>query len=70
MPVFIDTLEDLETTRRFEERYGSYPVIRIHDHAERDLAGRLDGNKVAGLIPVRDLLARLERGLAAFEKSR
>lgn len=69
VPVFIDTLNDLETTRRFGENWGSYPVLRIHDHDGKDLAGRIDGNRVAGEIPVADLLAQLERGLEAFETS-
>lgn len=60
-------MNDLETTRRFGENWGSYPVLRIHDHEGKDLAGRIDGNRVAGEIPVADVLAQLERGLAAFE---
>ena len=66
MPVFIDTLNDLKTTRRFKERFGSYPVLRVHDHAGNDIAGRVDGNKVAGRIPVREVLDLLERGRTAF----
>ena len=46
--------------------YGSYPVLRIHDHEGRDLAGRLDGNPVRGRIPVEDMLAQFERGARAF----
>ena len=68
VPVFVDTLKDLKTTRRFKERYGSYPVLRIHDHAEKDLAGRLDGNRVAGRIPVGQLLDQLRKGLKSFKK--
>ncbi len=68
VPVFIDTLKDLKTTRRFKERYGSYPVLRIHDHAEKDLAGRIDGNRVAGKIPVPQLLDQLRKGLKSFKK--
>lgn len=70
MPVFIDTLEDLPTTKRFGENYGSYPVIRVHDHRENDIAGRIDGNEVAGRIPVPDLLAQMQRGAAAFAQRR
>jgi hypothetical protein len=69
VPIFIDTLNDLATTERFGEKYGSYPVLRVQDHAGRDLAGRLDGNPVAGDIPVADLLALMERGLDEFEVS-
>lgn len=68
MPVFIDTLNDVPQTKRFGERYGSYPVLRIHDHAGRDIAGRIDGNRVAGRIPVDVVLRQLARGLAAFRK--
>ena len=68
VPVFIDTLKDLKTTRRFKERYGSYPVLRIHDHAQNDLAGRIDGNRVAGKIPVARLLDQMQKGLVSFKK--
>ena len=68
VPVFVDTLNDLETTRRFDEKYGSYPVLRIHDHDQRDLAGRIDGNRVAGKIPVAQLLDQLRKGLKSFQK--
>ena len=66
VPVYIDTLTDLPQTKRFGENYGSYPVLRIHDHAGKDIAGRIDGNKVAGRIPVPDMLAQMQRGLKAF----
>ncbi len=46
--------------------YGSYPVLRIHDHVGQDIAGRLDGNPVRGRIPIDDMLAQLERGRRAF----
>ncbi len=67
IPVFIDTLKDLKTTRRFKEKYGSYPVLRIHDHEGRDLAGRIDGNRTAGRIPVDEILVLLDRGLKSFK---
>ena len=66
MPVFVDTLNDLDTTHRFDESYGSYPVLRVHDHAERDLAGRLDGNPVRGRLPVEDVVEQLRRGREAY----
>ena len=66
MPVFVDTLNDLKTTKRFHERYGSYPVLRIHDHDSQDLAGRIDGNPLRGEIPIEDLLAQLQKGLTEF----
>lgn len=66
VPVFIDTLGPAWPYERFGEQYGSYPVLRVHDHESRDVAGRLDGNKVAGQIPKAEVLAQMERGLAAF----
>lgn len=61
IPVFIDTLNDHETTRRFNESYGSYPVLRVHDLEGRDVGGRIDGNRVAGRIPVEEILRQLVR---------
>lgn len=66
VPVFIDTLNDLPSTKRFGENYGSYPVLRVHDHDGNELAGRLDGNPVAGDIPIDDVLALMRTGRAAF----
>ncbi len=66
MPVFIDTLAEPEPYKRFDENYGSYPVLRIHDHESHDLAGRLDGNQVAGAIPTGEVLDQFRRGLLAF----
>ncbi|MBM3461017.1 MAG: hypothetical protein FJX76_02845 [Armatimonadetes bacterium] len=66
VPVFIDTLKDPDT-ERLGEMQGSYPVLRIFDHAENDLAGRLDGNPIQGHIPVRDILRQFQRGLEAFK---
>lgn len=64
--MFIDTLDRTQPFERFGESYGSYPVLRIHDHQGRDLAGRLDGNLSRGRIAVEELVAQFERGRAAF----
>ena len=63
VPVFIDTLKDLKTTKRFRESYGSYPVLRVHDLSGKDIAGRIDGNRVAGKIPVSQMLEQFEKAL-------
>ena len=68
MPVFVDTLDRSKPFERFGESYGSYPVLRIHDHEGRDLAGRIDGNPVRGRIEVADMLAQFERGREAWER--
>ena len=49
----MDTLDPNQPYERFGESYGSYPVLRIHDHGGRDLAGRIDGNAVLLLRPER-----------------
>jgi len=69
VPVFIDTLSDHETTKRFGEIYGSYPVLRVHDHEGRDLAPCLDGNPLRGEIPVDRILELCARGRKEFEAS-
>ena len=66
VPVFIDTLDRSQPYERFGEHWGSYPVLRVHDHEERDLAGRLDGNPVQGAIPVEEVLAQMARGVEAY----
>jgi hypothetical protein len=38
----------------------------VHDLKGRDIAGRLDGNRVAGHIPSEQVLDQLERGLRAL----
>lgn len=66
MPLFVDTLDRTQPFEEFGESYGSYPVLRIHDHERNDIAGRLDGNPVRGRIPVVEVLAQLERGRREF----
>lgn len=68
VPVFIDTLDPEQPYEAFGEIYGSYPVLRVHDHARGDLAERVDGNPVRGHIPAQQVLDQLERGRAAFER--
>ena len=68
MPVFVDTLDRSQPYKRFDESFGSYPVLRIHDHEGRDLAGRLDGNVVQGRIPADEVLEQLERGRLAYQR--
>ena len=41
-------------------------MLRVHDHDERDLAGRLDGNAVRGEIPTAEVLLQLAAGRKAF----
>ncbi len=67
VPLFVDTLDRSQPFEAFREHYGSYPVLRIQDAEGVDLAGRIDGNHVAGDIPTEDVLDQLKRGLAAFE---
>ena len=68
IPVFIDTLKDLKTTKRFKERFGSYPVLRIHDLKGNDIGGRIDGNLVSGKIPVPQMLKQFKLAGDAFKK--
>lgn len=58
-PLFVDTLRDLTLTRRFGESYGSYTVLRVMDLSGKDRAPRLDGNRVAGRIPIEEILEQL-----------
>lgn len=62
----MDTLDRRQPYEAFGESYGSYPVLRVHDHEGRDLAGRLDGNLVRGEIPVEQVLQQLEAGRRAW----
>ena len=64
--MFVDTLDPGQPYEHFGESWGSYPVLRVHDHEEHDLAGRLDGNAVAGRIPTVQVLSQMAKGLAAF----
>lgn len=68
IPVFIDTLADHKTTRRFQERFGSYPVLRIHGHEGQELGGRINTNLTAGIVPAKDVVEQLKRGLQKFKK--
>ena len=70
VPVFIDTLNDLESTKRFGESYGSYPVLRVHDLEGQEIGGRIDGNLVSGHIPVEQVVNQLTESAAAFQASR
>ena len=63
VPVFIDTLRDRKTTLRFGEIVGSYPVLRVHDLKGQDVAGRINTNLTAGIVPVEDVLRQMELGL-------
>ena len=68
VPVFIDTLNDLETTKRFGEKYGSYPVLRVHDLKGRDIGGRIDTNRTAGIVGATDLVKQFKAALSTFDK--
>jgi hypothetical protein len=68
IPVFVDTLDRSQPYEHFGESYGSYPVLRVHDHDGLDLAGRLDGNPVRGLIPVEQVLKQLSAGRVAYRR--
>ena len=68
VPVFVDTLKDIKTTKRFKEKYGSYPVLRVHNVKGQDIAGRLDGNLVAGQIPAFQVLKQLQYAKMAVQR--
>lgn len=67
IPVFIDTLSDYRTTRRFAESYGSYPVLRVHDLSGQDIAGRINTNLTAGIVKPEDVLKQMKLGLRRFK---
>lgn len=66
VPVFVDTLSDLKTTKRFGENYGSYPVLRMHNLSGKEIGGRIDGNRVAGRIPVDTMVAQFKQAKEKF----
>lgn len=68
VPVFVDTLRDEKTTARFNENPGSYPVLRVHNLRGEDIAGRIDGNRVAGNIPLREVENQLVLGIGEFTR--
>ena len=68
MPVFIDTLGDATQYKRFNENFGSYPVLRIHNLKGEEIGGRIDGNRVAGRIPVSQMLEQFRTAKAAFSR--
>jgi hypothetical protein len=70
VPVFIDTLKDHSTTERFEENFGSYPVLRVHDLQGNDIGGRIDTNPTAGIVGTGELTEQMNRALSVFQGSR
>lgn len=67
VPVFIDTLTDSRTTKRFGESFGSYPVLRVHNLQGKDIAGRINTNLSAGIVPAAEVVEQMERGLNALK---
>ena len=68
MPVFIDTLGDATQYKRFNESFGSYPVLRVHNLKGAEIGGRINGTLVAGRIPVSQILAQFKTAKAAFSR--
>jgi len=66
VPLFVDTLRDFKQTDRFNESYGSYPVLRVHDHQGEEIGGRINGNLVGGRIPVKQVLAQFKTAQKSF----
>jgi len=60
------SLKDHRGTKRFNERFGSYPVLRVHDLEGNDIGGRIDGNRVAGKIPAEKVVEQLKSSLEKF----
>ncbi len=67
VPVFIDTLTDLKTTKRFHESFGSYPVLRVHDLQGQDIGGRLNTNPTAGWVAPKKVVRQMEQALEKFK---
>lgn len=70
VPVFVDTLRDRQTTESFGEMIGSYPVLRVHDLDGHDIAGRINTNLTAGIVPVSEVLQQMRLGLDAFSRKK
>jgi len=66
VPLFIDTLGDSSKYLRFNEHFGSYPVLRVHNLKGEEIGGRIDGNPVGGRIPVSQVLHQFQTAQAAF----
>jgi len=66
VPVFIDTLGSAKHYERFDEHFGSYPVLRVHNLEGEEIGGRIDGNRVAGRIPISQMLEQFKTASAAF----
>jgi uncharacterized Ntn-hydrolase superfamily protein len=41
-------------------------VLRIHDHAGKEIGGRIDGNIVAGRIPISKMISQFEKAKTKF----
>ncbi len=68
IPVFVDTLSDYRTTKRFKESYGSYPVLRIHNLSGEDIGGRINTNLTAGIVKPAKVVEQMKLGLKRFAK--
>ena len=66
VPVFIDTLGDATQYKRFNEHFGSYPVLRVHNLKGAEIGGRIDGNRVGGRIPVSQMLQQFKTAQTSF----
>lgn len=68
--MFVDTLSDLKTTKRFGESFGSYPVLRVHNHEGKEIGGRINGNLNAGRIPSKEILEQFKLASKKFASSK
>ena len=50
----------------YNENWDSYPVLRVHNLQGKEIGGRIDGNRVAGRIPVSQMLEQFKTAKAAF----